>query len=119
GIVELDAVDLARIHQPVGVVLEAEDCRPLRGLIAADSLEQAGGVAHGVGRHMNGRALPRYKLSVVPDFLIVADRHGSSFSPPFPPAAASGFVEARIRQPPSAETVCDYNTVALGVRELA
>ena len=105
GIVELDAVDLARIHQPVNVLLEAEDRRPLRGLIATDALEQAGGVAHGVRGHVDGRALPRYELSVAPDFLIVADRHdGSSSSPRSFLTGGCPAFEARVRQPSSAET---------------
>ena len=85
-VLELHAVYLAGINQPFGVVFEAENGRALRRLVATDSLKQAGGVTDHVGSDMDRRLLPGNEFSVVPDFLVVCDRHSPCSQCPLPTA---------------------------------
>ena len=59
--------DVRRGEEPVDVLGEAEDGRAVRGLVAADPLEDPEPVVQRVGEHVDGRVLPVHELAVHPD----------------------------------------------------
>src|SRR5690606_2831132 len=69
-------VDARGREQAPGVVAEAEDHRPVGGLVAADALEHRGAVVQRVGHDMGGRLGPGLDRPVVPDPLGVL--HGDA-----------------------------------------
>ncbi|MNQ49356.1 hypothetical protein D3C85_632660 [compost metagenome] len=68
--------DLGRVEQPVGVRLQAEDRRAVRGVVGAHAFEYAHAVVQGVGQHMGGRVTPRHQFAVIPNHAItIGHRH--------------------------------------------
>ena len=69
--------DVRRAEQPVGVIAEAEDGRPLLGLVGAQALEDAAAVVQGVGQDVDLGLAPGQPLAVQPDDAVsVIHRHG-------------------------------------------
>ncbi|CFP58098.1 Uncharacterised protein [Bordetella pertussis] len=69
-----DLVDVGRIEQAVGVVLQPEDGGAGRGFVGAHAFEDGQSVVEGVGQHVRGGLAPRHQLAVIPDEA-VAVRH--------------------------------------------
>ena len=69
GVVERQVVELSRLGESVQVVLMAEDRRADFGVVAADSLEDAGAVVQAVSEDVHIRLVPGDELAVLPDQL--------------------------------------------------
>jgi len=67
GVLELHAVDAARVGEPLEVILEAEDRRAARRGIAADALERRRSELKRMTEDVNLRVRPRHELAVVPN----------------------------------------------------
>lgn len=73
--------DVRRIEQAVGVRLQAEDRRAVRGVVGANTFEHAHAVVQGMGQHMGGRIAPLHQFAVIPDDAItIGHRHLASSS---------------------------------------
>jgi len=69
--------DLRRAEEAIGVIAQAEDRRPLVGLVAAYPFEHAHAVVQRVREDVRGRVAPRHHLAVKPDpSVAVGHRHG-------------------------------------------
>ena len=67
--------DVGRFKQPVHVVLEPEDRRPVPTLIAADPLERGQAIVERMRQHMDRGILPIDERAVHPDLLARFQHH--------------------------------------------
>jgi len=68
--------DVRGIEQPVGVLLQTENCRAVSGLVGTQAFKHAHAVMQCVGQYMGGRIAPWHKLAVIPDKTVaVGHRH--------------------------------------------
>jgi len=67
---------MGRAEQAAGVLLQAEDRRPLIGLVGAHALEHAHAVMQGMRQDMGLRLAPGHEFSVHPDHAVtIGHRH--------------------------------------------
>ena len=75
---DLHPEDLRRAEEPIRVVAQAEDRRPVDGLVRAHAFEHSEAVVQRVREHVRGGVAPRHHLAVIPDPAIaVGHRHRS------------------------------------------
>lgn len=73
---DLHVHDVRGVEQPVGMRLQAEDRRALRGVVGAHALEHAHSIVQGMGQHVRGRVAPLHQFTVIPDHAItIGHRH--------------------------------------------
>src|SRR5204863_4093855 len=66
---ELHVEQLGRVRETLEVVVKPEDRRPLRRVVAADPLEDAGSIVESVRADVDLRVVPVDQLAVHPDLL--------------------------------------------------
>ncbi len=76
---DLHHVDVRRVEQALGVVLQPEDRGAFDGLVGAHALEYGEAVVQRVGEDVGGRGTPGHELAVVPDESVaIGHRHEKS-----------------------------------------
>jgi hypothetical protein len=71
---DLHHVNVRRVEEPLGVLLQSEDSSALSRFVRAHAFENGKAVVQRMGEHMGVRVAPRHELAVVPD-VPVAIRH--------------------------------------------
>jgi hypothetical protein len=72
---QFHAINLAGVHQTVGMLSKTEDAGALRRVIAADAFKKARSVTNHMRRHVYGGFAPRDEFPVVPNFFEMLYRH--------------------------------------------
>src|SRR5579864_406374 len=78
GEVDVDAVDLGRVEQPLHVFVGSENGWAAGQFVAANAFEDRRAVMDDVRHHMNGGVVPVDELAIVPDLLGLLNRHAHS-----------------------------------------
>ena len=75
---DLHAQDLGAVEQAPGVVFQAEDGRPLLGLVGPHALECAAAVVQRVGQHVDLGIAPVHQLAIHPDLAVTVGHRGNN-----------------------------------------
>ena len=69
---QLHAIDLGGVHQAVGVLLQPEDRRAVRRVVAPNAFKQGGGIVKRVRRNVDRGLRPGNEFAVVPNMFVVS-----------------------------------------------
>src|ERR1700731_1775431 len=78
--IQINAIDLGRIYQPLNVFLGAENRRAAGQRVTANAFEDRRAIVNHVRHHMNCGLVPGDELAVVPDLIGLLDCHAHSFA---------------------------------------